>query len=131
MRGACSSFIRDAMKYSDLVHALNKDPISNLRDQNRFWDFMSLTPESIQAVLMLFSERGVPASYRQMNGYGMHTFRWVNANNESFWVKYHFISEQGVASLTGNQKQSIDSNSYGQVSSYGALGMSSPPHTHT
>lgn len=52
------------MKLSDLVHALNKDPLSNLKDPNRFWDFMSLNPESIQAIMMLFSSRGIPANLR-------------------------------------------------------------------
>lgn len=87
------TFIRDAMKLPDLIHALGKDPISNLKDPNRFWDFMSLTPEALQAVIMLFSSRGIPANYRQMNGYGVHTYRWVNQQGEQFWVKLHFKSE--------------------------------------
>lgn len=66
----------------DFIHALSKDPISNLRDPNRFWDFMSLSPETLQAIVMLFSERGIPASYREMNGYGVHTYKWVNSENE-------------------------------------------------
>eukprot|EP00825_Cyclidium_porcatum_P012418 TRINITY_DN1647_c0_g1_i2.p1 TRINITY_DN1647_c0_g1~~TRINITY_DN1647_c0_g1_i2.p1 ORF type:complete len:424 (-),score=88.01 TRINITY_DN1647_c0_g1_i2:94-1365(-) len=97
------TFIRDAIKLPDFIHALSKDPISNLRDPNRFWDFMSLSPETLQAIVMLFSERGIPASYREMNGYGVHTYKWVNSENEQFWIKLHFKSEQGVANVKPDQ----------------------------
>lgn len=97
------TYIRDAIKLPDLVHALNKDPVSNLKDPNRFWDFMSLTPESLQAILMLFSERGIPSNYRQMNGYGVYTYRWVNKDQEQFWVKLHFKTEQGIATTKPEQ----------------------------
>ncbi|SFQ15368.1 catalase [Salibacterium halotolerans] len=92
-------FIRDAIKFPDFIHTQKRDPRTHLKDPNMVWDFWSLSPESLHQVTYLHGDRGLPATYRHMNGYGSHTFKWVNADGEAFWVKYHFVSEQGVKSL--------------------------------
>ena len=68
-----------------------------------FWDFLSLVPESSHQVTILFSDRGTPYGYRHMNGYGSHTFRWVNENGEAFWIKYHFKTDQGIKNMTSKE----------------------------
>ncbi|GAB4296634.1 MAG: catalase KatA [Oscillatoriaceae cyanobacterium] len=93
-------FIRDPLKFPDLIHSQKRNPQTNCKDPNAVWDFFSLTPESVHQVTILYSDRGTPKSYRHMNGYGSHTFQWVNAENQGFWIKYHFISEQGVENFT-------------------------------
>ncbi|RJO71896.1 MAG: catalase [Myxococcales bacterium] len=93
-------FIRDAMKFPDFIHTQKRLPASNLKDPDMVWDFLSLTPESIHQVTVLFSDRGTPFSYRHMNGFSGHAFMWYNAKGEYWWVKIHFKTEQGVKSLT-------------------------------
>jgi len=93
-------FIRDPLKFPDFIHTQKRHPGTNLKDANMFWDFLSLTPESIHQVTILFSDRGTPRSYRHMNGYGSHTFKWYNEKGEYVWVKYHFKTEQGIQNLT-------------------------------
>jgi catalase len=94
-------FIRDPFKFPDMVHTHKRNPQSNLKDPDAFWDFFSRSPESTHMVTILFSDRGIPKSYRQMHGFGSHTFKWVNVQGESCWVKYHFKTEAGIANLTG------------------------------
>ena len=72
-----------------------------------FWDFLSLTPESLHQVTILFSDRGTPRSHRHMNGYGSHTFKWYNEDGEVFWVKYHFKTDQGAQNLTREEAEHI------------------------
>lgn len=93
-------FIRDTMKFPDFIHTQKRHPATNLPDPNMFWDFLSLTPESIHQVTILFSDRGTPATYRHMNGYSSHTFKWYNDKGEYFWVQYHFKTDQGIKNLT-------------------------------
>ncbi|HPQ69610.1 MAG TPA: catalase [bacterium] len=93
-------FIRDAMKFPDFIHTQKRHPATNLKDPDMFWDFLSLTPESIHQVTVLFSDRGTPLSYRHMNGYSGHTFMWYNAKGEYWWVKIHFKTAQTVKTLT-------------------------------
>ncbi len=93
-------FIRDPLKFPDFIHTQKRHPAKNTKDANMFWDFLSLTPESIHQVTVLFSDRGTPKSYRHMNGYSGHTFMWYNDKGEYFWVKIHFITEQGIQNLT-------------------------------
>lgn len=93
-------FIRDALKFPDFIHTQKRNPATNLKDPDMFWDFLSLTPESIHQVTVLFSNRGTPKSYRTMNGYTSHTFMWYNAQREYFWVKLHFKTEQGIENFT-------------------------------
>jgi len=93
-------FIRDPLKFPDFIHTQKRHPMTNLPDPDMFWDFLSLTPESIHQVTILFSGRGTPASYRHMNGYSSHTFKWYNDRGEFFWVKYHLKTDQGIMNLT-------------------------------
>jgi len=93
-------FIRDPLKFPDFIHTQKRHPGTNLKDHDMFWDFLSLTPESIHQVTILFSDRGTPATYRQMNGYSSHTFKWYNEKGEHFWVQYHFKTDQGIKNLT-------------------------------
>ncbi|WP_091661802.1 catalase [Alteribacillus iranensis] len=92
-------FIRDAIKFPDFIHTQKRHPQTHLKDPNMVWDFWSLSPESLHQVTYLHGDRGIPATLRHMNGYGSHTFKWVNDEGEAYWVKYHFISEQGVKAL--------------------------------
>lgn len=92
-------FIRDAMKFPDFIHSQKRMTHNNLRCPCVQWDFWSLTPESLHQVVILFSDRGIPASFRHMNGYGSHTFMWYNAEGQHFWVKYHFKTDQGIECL--------------------------------
>lgn len=93
-------FIRDPLKFPDFIHTQKRHPAKNTKDPDMFWDFLSLTPESIHQVTVLFSDRGTPKSYRHMNGYSGHTFMWYNENGEYFWVKLHFKTEQKIQNLT-------------------------------
>ncbi|MCX5863084.1 MAG: catalase [Deltaproteobacteria bacterium] len=93
-------FIRDPLKFPDFIHTQKRNPATNCKDPNMFWDFLSLTPESIHQVTILFSDRGTPATYRHMNGYSSHTFKWYNAKGEYCWVQYHFKTDQGIKNLT-------------------------------
>jgi catalase len=93
-------FIRDVIKFPDFIHTQKRNPLTNLKDPDMFWDFLSLTPESIHQVTILFSDRGTPRSFRNMNGYGGHTFKWWNKKGEYFWVKIHFKTAQGIKNLT-------------------------------
>ncbi|MFJ5712912.1 catalase KatA [Neobacillus sp. NPDC093127] len=93
-------FIRDAIKFPDFIHTQKRDPKSHLKNPNAIWDFWSLSPESLHQVTYLMGDRGIPASLRHMNGYGSHTFKWVNEDGEALWVKYHFKTEQGVKNMT-------------------------------
>ncbi len=93
-------FIRDPLKFPDFIHTQKRNPATNCKDPDMFWDFLSLTPESIHQVTILFSDRGIPATFRNMNGYSSHTYKWYNQKNEYFWVKYHFKTDQGIKNLT-------------------------------
>lgn len=96
-------FVNDPLKFPDFIHSQKRDPATHLRTQEMQWDFWSHSPESLHQVTYLMGDRGNPASYRTMNGYGSHTFKWVNAQGEQFWVKYHFVSAQGVKNMTNEQ----------------------------
>ncbi len=98
-------FIRDPLKFSDFIHTQKRNPATNLKDPDMFWDFLSLTPESIHQVTILFSDRGTPKTYRNMNGYSSHTFKWYNDKGEYFWVQYHFKTEQGIQNLTREEAE--------------------------
>ncbi|MEH7094271.1 catalase KatA [Neobacillus vireti] len=95
-------FIRDAIKFPDFIHTQKRDPKTHLKNPNAVWDFWSLSPESLHQVTYLMGDRGLPATLRHMNGYGSHTFKWVNENGEGVWVKYHFKSEQGVKNMSAD-----------------------------
>jgi len=93
-------FIRDPLKFPDFIHTQKRDPATNAPNPDMFWDFLSLTPESIHQVTILFSDRGTPRDFRHMNGYSSHTFKWYNAKGTVYWVKYHFKTLQGIQNLT-------------------------------
>ncbi|OJF90315.1 catalase [Alkalibacterium sp. 20] len=92
-------FIRDAIKFPDFIHTQKRNPQTNLKDANMVWDFWSLSPESLHQITILHSDRGIPATLRHMQGYGSHTFKWVNKDGDSCWVKYHFRTDQGVKNM--------------------------------
>ena len=93
-------FIRDTLKFPDFIHTQKRHPASNLKNPDMFWDFLSLTPESIHQVTVLFSDRGTPKSYCNMNGYSGHSYMWYNREGQYWWVKIHFKTEQGIENLT-------------------------------
>ncbi len=93
-------FVRDPYKFPDFIHTQKRDPRTNLRNPTAMWDFWSLSPESLHQVTILFSDRGLPKSYRHMNGYGSHTYSLINAENRRVWVKFHFKTVQGIECLT-------------------------------
>ncbi len=96
-------FIRDPLKFPDFIHSQKRDPHTNMQDPNNAWDFFSHSPEATHQFTWLFGDRGIPASYRRMDGFGSHTFQWVNAKGESVWVKYHFKTDQGIKCLTAQE----------------------------
>lgn len=100
-------FVNDPLKFPDFIHSQKRDPQTNARSATMQWDFWSNSPETIHQVMYLMGDRGLPASYRTMNGYGSHTFKWVNDKNESFWVKYHFKSNQGVHNMTAEEANEV------------------------
>lgn len=93
-------FVRDPMKFPHFIRSQKRLPDSGLRDNHMQWDFWTLNPESAHQVTYLMGDRGLPRTWRHMNGYGSHTFMWVNASGERFWVKYHFKTDQGWESFT-------------------------------
>ncbi|MGY2745319.1 catalase [Pseudarthrobacter sp. O4] len=100
-------FIRDGIKFPDFIHSQKRLPGTHLRDADMQWDFWTLSPESAHQVTWLMGDRGLPASWREMQGYGSHTYQWINAAGERFWVKYHFKSNQGVKSMTGDEAEAL------------------------
>lgn len=93
-------FVRDPSKFQDFIHSQKRMPGDDMRSNNAQWDFWSLSPESIHQVTFLMTDRGTPHTYRHMHGYGSHTFMWVNARGEHFWIKYHFKTNQGIENFT-------------------------------
>jgi catalase len=108
-------FIRDAVKFPDVIHSLKPDPVTFHQEPNRIFDFMSQTPESMHMLVSLFSPRGIPADYRHMQGFGVNTYKWVNAEGDSVLVKYHWIPRQGVKSLTEADAAVIQSTELGHA----------------
>ena len=100
-------FLKDPYKFPDLNKAVKRDPKTNLRSANHNWDFWTLLPEALHQITITMSERGIPKSYRHMNGYGSHTFSFLNVNNERFWVKFHFKTAQGIKNLSDAESENI------------------------
>ena len=98
-------FLRDPLKFPDLNHAVKRDPRTNLRSALNNWDFWSSLPEALHQVTIVMSDRGIPASYRHMHGFGSHTFSLINADNERYWVKFHFQTQQGIRNLTDQESE--------------------------
>jgi len=93
-------FIKDAKKFGDFIHTQKRDPQTNLKSPTMMWDFWSLNSESLHQVLILMSDRGTPHGYRHMHGFGSHTFSFINTQNERFYVKFHFLTQQGIKNFT-------------------------------
>jgi catalase len=100
-------FVRDPYKFPDFIRTQKRDPKTNLRSPTAMWDFWSLSPESLHQVTILFSDRGLPKSYRNMNGYGSHTYSFINADNQRCWVKFHLKTMQGIATLTNAEAAGV------------------------
>jgi catalase len=100
-------FIRDAIQFSDFIHSQKRLPDTGIRSNDMQWDFWTLTPESAHQVTILMSDRGTPRTWRNMHGYGSHTYSWVNAGGDLFWVKYHFKSVQGIENFTLDEAAAV------------------------
>ncbi|QDA61948.1 catalase [Hymenobacter jejuensis] len=105
-------FIRDAMKFPDLIHSQKPDPVHNRQTGERIFDFISNTPEAMHMVAFLFSPWGIPANYRQMQGSGVNTYKWVNAQGEAVLVKYHWEPLQGIKNLTQPEAEAIQAKNF-------------------
>ncbi|MEA2150045.1 MAG: catalase [Solirubrobacteraceae bacterium] len=107
-------FIRDAIKFPDFIHSQKPDPVTFEQSvPNRAFDFFSQTPESMHMVMLVFGPRGIPASYRHMQGFGVNTYKWVNADGDTVLVKYHWLPKQGVKSLTAADAAKVQAEVYG------------------
>jgi catalase len=100
-------FLRDPIKFPDFIRSQKRLPGTNLRDADMQWDFWTLSPESAHQVTWLFGDRGLPRTWRHQNGYGSHTYQWINAAGERFWVKYHFKTDQGIDCLTSAEAEQL------------------------
>ncbi len=108
-------FIKDPIKFPDFIHSQKRDPFTGKQEADNVWDFWAHAPEATHQVTWLMGDRGIPASYRHMNGYGSHTYQWTNAKGEAFFVKYHFKTNQGIRSLSADQAAELvgsDANSH-------------------
>jgi len=100
-------FVRDPIKFPDFIHTQKRHPKTNLRSNTAAWDFWSLSPESLHQVTILMSDRGLPKSLRHVNGYGSHTYSFINVKNERFWVKFHFKTMQGIQFMTNEEAEAV------------------------
>ncbi len=100
-------FVRDPRKFPDLNKAVKRDPRTNLRSARNNWDFWTSLPEALHQVTIVMSDRGIPASYRHMHGFGSHTYSFYNDDGERFWVKFHIRTQQGIKNLTDAQAQDL------------------------
>jgi catalase len=116
-------FIRDPLKFPDFIHTQKRHPRTNMRSPTAMWDFWSLSPESLHQVTILMSDRGLPQSYRHIDGFGSHTYSFINVAGERFWVKFHFKTQQGIRTWTNAQGNAViaeDRESH-QRDLYGAI----------
>ncbi|MCK0090191.1 catalase [Rhodococcus sp. F64268] len=102
-------FMRDPMKFQDFIRSQKRRADNNLRDHDMQWDFWTLSPESAHQVTWLMGDRGIPRTWRHMNGYSSHTYMWVNAEGKKFWVKYHFKTDQGIEYFTQHEADQMAS----------------------
>lgn len=100
-------FLRDGHKFPDFIHTQKRDPRTNVKSPEAVWDYWSLNPEALHQVTILMSDRGVPKTYRHMNGYGSHTFSMWNKNGERFWVKFHFKTAQGIECINEEESRQV------------------------
>ncbi|WP_170006585.1 catalase [Bacillus fonticola] len=109
-------FIRDAMKFPDMVHSLKPDPRTNIQDPTRYWDFMSLTPESTNMMVHLFTDEGIPATYRHMRGSSVHAFKFVNEYGNTTYVKFRWVPKEGVKNLSLERAAEIQGEDFNHAS---------------
>lgn len=110
-------FLRDPLQFPDLNHAIKRDPQTNLRSPQSNWDFWTMLPEALHQVTIVMSDRGIPASYRNMHGFGSHTYSLINSEGKRVWVKFHFRTQQGIKNLTNAEAAAIiakDRESHGR-----------------
>lgn len=100
-------FLRDPLKFPDLNHVVKRDPRTNMHSNKSNWDFWTLLPEALHQITIVMSDRGIPASYRHMHGFGSHTFSFINSDNQRFWVKFHLRTQQGIKNLTDEEACAI------------------------
>lgn len=118
-------FLRDPLRFPDLNHAVKRDPRTNLRSADNNWDFWTLLPEALHQVTITMSDRGLPRSYRHMDGFGSHTFSFINHEQQRYWVKFHLKSQQGIqnlsnqeaAAIVGNDRESHQRDLYDNIAS--------------
>ncbi|GLQ93604.1 catalase [Dyella acidisoli] len=108
-------FIRDAIKFPDMVHSLKPSPITNQQDPNRYFDFFSHVPEATHMLTWVYTDNGTPASYRTMDGFGVHAFKFVNAKGEVHYVKFHWKSEQGIKNLDAKQAEMVQGKDFNNL----------------
>ncbi len=100
-------FLRDPLKFPDLNHAIKRDPRTGMRSPTNNWDFWTLLPEALHQVTITMSPRGIPASFRNMHGFGSHTYSFINKDNKRTWVKFHFRTLQGIKNLTDSEAEEV------------------------
>lgn len=100
-------FLRDPLQFPDLNHAVKRDPQTNLRSPQTNWDFWTMLPEALHQVTIVMSDRGIPASYRHMHGFGSHTFSLINKEGVRSWVKFHWVTQQGIKNLSNEEAAAI------------------------
>ncbi|RKD73310.1 catalase [Sinobaca qinghaiensis] len=105
-------FIRDAIKFPDVIHSLKPDPKTNKQDPDRYWDFMSLTPESTNMMVHLFTDEGIPASFRNIRGSSVHAFKWINEYGNTVYVKKRWVPKEGIKNLTPEQASEIQAEEF-------------------
>nr|WP_314530738.1 catalase [uncultured Pseudomonas sp.] len=103
-------FFRDPLRFSDLNHVVKRDPRTGLRSPTNNWDFWTLLPEALHQVTIVMSDRGIPASYRHMHGFGSHTFSLINADNQRVWAKFHFVCQQSITNLSDAEAAQVVGN---------------------
>jgi catalase len=108
-------FLRDGIKFPDFIHSQKPDPFTNRQEPDNVWDFFSHSPEATHQFTWLFGDRGIPASYRHMDGFGSHTFQWMNARGERSWVKFHFKTDQGIRCLTSEEAATLGARDPGHL----------------
>lgn len=116
-------FLRDPSKFPDFIHTQKRDPQTNLKSAQMVWDFASLSPESLHQFTILFSDRGLPDGYRHMDGFSSHTYSLINKNNERFWCKWHFKTQQGIRNLSNAEANRLagENPDYAQQDLFNAI----------
>ncbi|KAK7107708.1 hypothetical protein V1264_015585 [Littorina saxatilis] len=116
-------FIRDPILFPSFIHTQKRNPATNLKDPDMFWDFITLRPETTHQVSFLFSDRGTPDGYRHMNGYGSHTFKMVNKDNKAVYCKFHFKTDQGIKNMMADRADNLSGSDpdYAQRDLYNAI----------